>query len=171
MIQEDFIFDVDKFVIRHINGDDIYKLREFYSFSMDVFDQPQLIMYHMPMKALTPMYFEVRNDWTMDDGCLKYLCDGIILIENNDILLQNSHHNWVEKGLIDLFKCHGISAAASTAVMPIPIIFITHDGLDYIVHVKESNVELMRQGKAAIKFDLHDPDIFNKMLKAITDGD
>ena len=169
MISEDFIFDVEKYVIRHINGTDIYKLHELYSFATDTFDHPNLIMYQAPMKALTPMYFEVINNWTMDDECLQYLCDGIILIENNDVLLQNSSYSWVEKGLIDLFKRNGISAAASTAVIPTPIIFVTHNGLDYMIHVNESNVELMTQREIATKFDLHDPEIFDKILKTITD--
>jgi hypothetical protein len=174
MMSRDFEFDVDDLIIRRSKyavTTDVYKMREFYSFVVDTFDHPDYLMYAIPLKALTPTYFEVINDWVVDSECFKYLCDGIVLVGNNDILLQNGHQSWVEKGILDLLKQHDISAAASTAVLPVPIIFITHGELDYMIHINESDIELMKQGQIGKKFDLHDPKVFNKILEAFKDGD
>ncbi len=72
-------------VIRHTNvsSDSTYTVQAFYSWLMDLFDEPAYLSYESPMKYNTPTQYTLQNGWFIDNGdgseALKYLYGGSVL--------------------------------------------------------------------------------------------
>jgi len=68
--------------IRHINGTTVYTAVEFYSWLMDLFDEPGYMSYQTPIKFNTPTSFTMLNGWFLDNGdgsnLLQFLSGGSI---------------------------------------------------------------------------------------------
>lgn len=78
-IQDDMtIFPFSK-VIRHTSGTTVYSVTAFYSFLMDLFDEPAFQSYEAPMKFNTPTSFSMLNGWFLDNGDGSGAEDGEIL--------------------------------------------------------------------------------------------
>lgn len=60
----------------------VHTVQEFYSFLMDLFDEPWYMSYEKPMTYNTPTSYTMLNGWFIDDGdgseALKYLSGGSI---------------------------------------------------------------------------------------------
>jgi hypothetical protein len=85
-------------VIRHTNAssDDVYTAQAFYSWLMDLFDEPAYMSYEAPIKYNTPTQYTMQNGWFIDNGdgseALKYLYGGSFLTAGyaNDILVVDA---------------------------------------------------------------------------------
>ncbi len=72
-------------VIRHSNAssDTVYTVQAFYSWLMDLFDEPAYLSYENPVRYNTPTQYTLVNGWFIDNGdgseALKYLKGGSIL--------------------------------------------------------------------------------------------
>lgn len=83
MITTDFrAFPYSK-VVRHVSAnDDVHTVAEFYSWLMDLFDEPGYMAYETPIKYNTPTSYTMLNGWFLDNGdgsnILEYLTGGSI---------------------------------------------------------------------------------------------
>jgi len=80
MIANDFKIDFEKKKIYHVGKNKkIYSAIEFYSFLQDTFDEPENMMYEIPIKALSSTQYKLINGWTIDEQARKYLKEGILV--------------------------------------------------------------------------------------------
>ncbi len=82
MIQDDFTIYPYSKSVRHTSGTTVYNVSAFYSWLMNVFDEPGYMTYQRPMKYNTPTSYTMLNGWYLDntDGSnvLQYLTAGSI---------------------------------------------------------------------------------------------
>ena len=78
MIKDDFIIDFEKKnIIYNLKGSKRkYHLNEFYSFVQDLFDNPENLIYEIPIKAISKEKFVLINGWAIDEECLEHLQGG-----------------------------------------------------------------------------------------------
>ncbi len=93
-IQDDFTIHPYSKTIRHDpTKTTVYTTKAFYSFLMDIFDEPAYLSYETPMKFNTPTSFTMLNGWFLDNGegseLLKFLYGGGIdtLGYSGDVLM------------------------------------------------------------------------------------
>jgi len=80
MIANDFKIDFEKKKISYIGKDGtIYSAIELYSFLQDTFDEPENMMYEIPIKAQSSTQYLLINGWTIDEQARKYLKEGILV--------------------------------------------------------------------------------------------
>jgi hypothetical protein len=96
-IEDDFTVYPYSKCIRHTgSGDTVYTCAAFYSYLMDLFDEPGYMTYQQPMKYNTPTSYTMLNGWFLDNGdgsnVLQYLYNGGIDTTGytNDILVVDS---------------------------------------------------------------------------------
>jgi len=82
-IQDDFTVHPKSKVIRHVSGKTtVYDVDAFYSWLMDLFDEPAFMSYQTPIKYNTPTSFTMQNGWFLDNGdgsnIIQYLKGGSI---------------------------------------------------------------------------------------------
>lgn len=84
-IEKDFTVYPFSKTIRHNSGTTevtVHTVQEFYSFLMNLFDEPGYMSYEKPMKYNTPTSYTMLNGWFIDNGdeseALKYLQGGSI---------------------------------------------------------------------------------------------
>jgi hypothetical protein len=74
MIKKDFTIDFEKKKIAFVSKrKKIYSVNELYSFLMDLFDQPEMMKYDIPIMAKSGGEFELINGWAIDKESFKYL--------------------------------------------------------------------------------------------------
>jgi len=74
MIANDFKIDFDKKKISYVGKNKkVYSVIELYSFLQDTFDEPENMMYEIPIKALSSTQYKLINGWTIDKESLKYI--------------------------------------------------------------------------------------------------
>lgn len=80
MISKDFKIDFKNKRIYHNprGGSKNYTVNELYSFLQDTFDEPENMMYEIPIAALSKTEFKLVNGWTIDKKSRKYLTGGDI---------------------------------------------------------------------------------------------
>ena len=71
-MHKDFKIDFERKKISYI-GKKLYSAKELYSFLMDLFDEPEMMKYDIPMVARSRNEFELINGWTIDEKSLKYI--------------------------------------------------------------------------------------------------
>ena len=78
MIKDNFLIDFEKKNISYTpkGSKKDYNLTEFYSFIQDLFDNPENLMYDIPIQALSKEKFLLINGWTIDKECLEHLLGG-----------------------------------------------------------------------------------------------
>lgn len=90
-IAEDWTIDFINKTIRHTSGTTVYSGVEFYSYLMDVFDEPGNLTYEIPLQSNSPTSFTMLNGWSLDSGdSLKYI-SGTIDESAEDEDLQLTH--------------------------------------------------------------------------------
>lgn len=83
-IADDFSVYTGTKTIRHTNAssDTQYTVQAFYSWLMDMFDEPAYMSFPKPMKYNTPTSYTMLNGWFIDNGdesnALQYLYEGAI---------------------------------------------------------------------------------------------
>ena len=81
-IENDFTVYPYSKVIRHVSGTTVYNVADFYTYLMDLFDEPAYGSYEKPCKYNTPTSYTMLNEWWIDIGdgseVLKYLKNGSI---------------------------------------------------------------------------------------------
>jgi hypothetical protein len=75
MIKVDFILNPGKKIISHNpkGSGKIYSVKEFYSYLMDTFDDPEYMRYEVPIEATGKDKFKLINGWTIDKEAKKHL--------------------------------------------------------------------------------------------------
>jgi len=80
MIANDFKIDFEKKKISYIGKNKkIYSAIEFYSFLQDTFDEPENMMYEIPIKAQSSTQYLLINGWTMDEEARNHLKEGFLV--------------------------------------------------------------------------------------------
>jgi len=82
-IETDFTVYPYSKCIRHTSATDtVHTVQEFYSWLMDLFDEPGYMSYEKPIQYKTPVSYTMTNGWFLDNGdgseILKYLTGGSI---------------------------------------------------------------------------------------------
>ena len=71
---DDFKIDFEKKKISYVGKNKkVYSVIELYSFLQDTFDEPENMMYEIPIKAQSSTQYLLINGWTMDKKSLKYI--------------------------------------------------------------------------------------------------
>ena len=80
MIANDFKIDFDKKKISYVGKNKkVYSVIELYSFLQDTFDEPENMMYEIPIKAQSSTQYLLINGWTMDEEARNHLKEGFLV--------------------------------------------------------------------------------------------
>jgi hypothetical protein len=75
---DDFEFDIDNLVLRHISGSSVYPVNTIYKVSADLSDDQGRMIKKYPMVALTPVDYRMVYGWFITPDAVKYLSTGSI---------------------------------------------------------------------------------------------
>jgi hypothetical protein len=75
---DDFQFDVDNLVLRHISGSSVYPVNTIYKVSADLADDQGRMIVKYPMAALTPVDYRMVYGWFVTPDAVKYMSNGSI---------------------------------------------------------------------------------------------
>jgi hypothetical protein len=81
-MQKNFIVDPEKKEIK-LNSKTkakTFTVQEFYSYLMDLFDEPEYMRYDVPIEAKSKSEFKIINSWKVDSTILKHLKGGTLKI-------------------------------------------------------------------------------------------
>jgi hypothetical protein len=75
MIKDSFEIIPEEKIIKYISksSDKIYSIKEFYSFIMDEFDEPEYMRYDIPIEAISKDKYRLINGWNIDKKAEKHL--------------------------------------------------------------------------------------------------
>lgn len=75
MIKNDFIINPENKIIRFKSGGSkkTYPIKEFYTYLMDIFDDPKYMRYDVPIEAISKTEFKLINGWSIDEQAKKHL--------------------------------------------------------------------------------------------------
>lgn len=86
LIEKDFYFDVENKTIKGTQGNNpsrLYTLYELYTYTYNVFDRENMLIYKTPLIRVNPGVYSIRDDWVLDESArVSLLIDGTMLIEN-----------------------------------------------------------------------------------------
>lgn len=75
---DDFEFDVDNLVLRHVSGSSVYPVNTIYKMSADLADDQGRMIVKYPMVALTPVDYRMVYGWFVTPDAVKYMSTGSI---------------------------------------------------------------------------------------------
>jgi len=97
IIGADWELDFGNKVIKYVGkGDTTWRVQELYSALMERFDDYDYIDHDVPMTGITPVSYQLNNDWRILDEDIQYLTGGAIQDS-----FGNIWHNFYSIGQID----------------------------------------------------------------------